>query len=1241
LLFLQRAVGNREVSRLLQKKGKISRPGDACEREADRVAERVVMPTIQRKCACGGNAGAKSECSGCQSKRQLVQRQAQDGAAQSLPSSVMDVVQSHGGEPLPESTKDYMESALGTDLSGVRVHTSPQVARAAQDINAEAFTQGQDIYFGAGRYEPDTTSGKKLLAHELTHTIQQRSGLVGPARAGDSVSHPDDPQEREAEAVANRVVSGSANSDILQSAGGAGHINRYSWDDLEDDLASAGESVAEVAGDVGSTVASGAEVVAEGAAAVGEAVVEGAGAVVDAGGEALDWLATEAGQLAMDIAAAFGVSVRITSAGLEIVVPAFCPIDAIPFDFDLPTLEKDFMVPVFAVPIGPDIFISGEIGLTGSITPEIQLQLGPVCLNGIYILINPLTNDYSISGSLSATAAMSLGAELRGGVRGEVSLTAIVPVGPIPVPISVPLIGAEGGLAGMVRGIGAATLTVGGGLSFSGSTITMLQSQQLDLGVGADLFAGAYAELDILGEHVCRLYWQPYEWHGGIAFSLAAATDLSISPGGSPAISIGIDPPSIDQIPFDQIPLAISREGFSDDCPIKDRLCLVLQTLNLLPSQNGGVWDWTGPYGPGKRLAPDDPLGAYERNPGRASGATCRGACGPDCDTCRHLGKYAYTDPATGDVWQYDNLEDCDSHDGCRDHDAGFDWASDKKGEVGDWKVIMPWHMAANIECMCNNLGGNCIAWIAGLPPYDLKMYFADSATLVTGGGGVDVSSACEEEHPGALLCTEPNSDRDTVLEVWGAANRVGNFRDCRVVQGLTSPGLEACDGASGSIWHCTATDLPTGQDFTLSINECECCKDDGTIGSEWRQPEVVVTGGMSEELILSLCERELIARFICIPVEDDMIRRFGNGRRDLGLNPDTDPKSTRRLDDAPIFDSFRKIYNRLDSWNFFLRARHPELHPEFENKFKLTDRRNTWLTTVKAETKKFKERFRNLENQDVGPIQRDFENQVLRTVQPEMESLNLEIADWFKEKTGSSEPTDTLIEHVHEEGTELWREAWRRAILQVNRVLQRLWPPAKTKVLGFIEEQKAKHPTVDLSGPVGELDYIGSLATGFKGPPKQQVRFDPAKFDVDANLTAVPLAKYLVKIEKLEPERGHIFAKVTDIDPLKDFTAVAHKELALRAEGYDTSNPLDQFDVAIDVPELPVQERQRVATDRIYGLRDKLSEAKYSEMMEELKRENLVAINPAEGRLEVRGKLTDGEFDKLTKILDRFDETK
>jgi len=79
----------------------------------------------------------------------------------------------NGGTPLPEATRSFMEPRFGADFSAVRVHTGSEAADISRQINAKAFTHGQDIYFGAGAYQPATDAGKRLLAHELTHVVQQ------------------------------------------------------------------------------------------------------------------------------------------------------------------------------------------------------------------------------------------------------------------------------------------------------------------------------------------------------------------------------------------------------------------------------------------------------------------------------------------------------------------------------------------------------------------------------------------------------------------------------------------------------------------------------------------------------------------------------------------------------------------------------------------------------------------------------------------------------------------------------------------------------------------------------------------------------------------------------------------------------------------------------------------------------------------------------------------------------------
>ena len=83
-----------------------------------------------------------------------------------------------GGKPLADTDRNFMESMFGIDFSSVRLHTDSNAVQMSSELNAQAFTHGRDIYFRAGRYSPGTTPGKRLLAHELTHVVQQGSSLV-------------------------------------------------------------------------------------------------------------------------------------------------------------------------------------------------------------------------------------------------------------------------------------------------------------------------------------------------------------------------------------------------------------------------------------------------------------------------------------------------------------------------------------------------------------------------------------------------------------------------------------------------------------------------------------------------------------------------------------------------------------------------------------------------------------------------------------------------------------------------------------------------------------------------------------------------------------------------------------------------------------------------------------------------------------------------------------------------------
>ena len=114
------------------------------------------------------------------------------------------------GQPLPSSVRNFFEPRFGADFSQVRVHTDAAAQQSAQDINANAYTVGPNIVFGRGRFAPETEGGRRLLAHELTHTLQQTNGVSVQLSA--LMSHRDDPAEREAESVADNSIRAPENA---------------------------------------------------------------------------------------------------------------------------------------------------------------------------------------------------------------------------------------------------------------------------------------------------------------------------------------------------------------------------------------------------------------------------------------------------------------------------------------------------------------------------------------------------------------------------------------------------------------------------------------------------------------------------------------------------------------------------------------------------------------------------------------------------------------------------------------------------------------------------------------------------------------------------------------------------------------------------------------------------------------------------------------------------------------------
>jgi len=173
---------------------------------------------IQRK-AVGeeyGGVGKRSTADGlvnrnvAASDSWLVQRwrDSQGGVKQNAADDVQRAA-SDSGSPLPEQVRGRFESSLGTDLSGVRVHTGSASAAAAKGVGAKAYTTGQDIHFAAGAYDASSRDGQRLLAHEVAHTVQQSGTASVGAQFKLEVSQPGDAHEAEADQAADAMISGA------------------------------------------------------------------------------------------------------------------------------------------------------------------------------------------------------------------------------------------------------------------------------------------------------------------------------------------------------------------------------------------------------------------------------------------------------------------------------------------------------------------------------------------------------------------------------------------------------------------------------------------------------------------------------------------------------------------------------------------------------------------------------------------------------------------------------------------------------------------------------------------------------------------------------------------------------------------------------------------------------------------------------------------------------------------------
>lgn len=225
------ASGQQSVRAVILKRAQQTHGNQFLQRFVQRKPSAIIPSAIiQRQCACGGtcakcNAAPEEAASPMPTEpgRVLQAQFANSGEAPEAAASSAEIIPSDStGTALEMPTRALMESRFGQDFSRVRVHTDASANASAEALNANAFTTGRDIYFAAGKYAPATQEGQHLLAHELTHTVQQSEGATpssGVQTTGEVlIGAANDPLEHEADRTADAVTSGVSSGTALSGA---------------------------------------------------------------------------------------------------------------------------------------------------------------------------------------------------------------------------------------------------------------------------------------------------------------------------------------------------------------------------------------------------------------------------------------------------------------------------------------------------------------------------------------------------------------------------------------------------------------------------------------------------------------------------------------------------------------------------------------------------------------------------------------------------------------------------------------------------------------------------------------------------------------------------------------------------------------------------------------------------------------------------------------------------------------
>ncbi len=478
---------------------------------------------IHRKCAC--------------EEKEKVQRKSDADVPTVAPHVESSLASSRGGGvPLPDNTRQHMESAFGRDLGGVRIHTDSGAVQMNRELNAQAFTHGSDIYFNSGKYDSSGASGRHLLAHELMHVVQQGS------------------------------------------AGGT--LQRLpSLSDIGEGLSDAYDSASQTVQDVGHDLY--------------DAGADAVNTVTDAASSALQWIETAAGKaavaLANEVVGQFGGSVTISGTTIIIDIPDVPLFE--PFQKELASLPAIPLLelPIFAGGIGIFDFLAT---LEVNITPSLQAALGPGELRGIRLMLDPSSGSFAGHAELYVAAALGERLALFGGLVGRA--VGVLPTEP-PIPLEASL---EGGLRGTGTGWEMGALDTAVDVTYRSGSWGFSVNNDVKIGMMLQGDLDFYSAIKVYEELLCEYSYPFRHWETGKAYNVNIP--LSLGGGSAPTVGpVTGSPIPIDDIKTAIEPLqhGLHCPGFPELDELIKKLCAEKKLPEAVCDPKGPLPPGKGPKG--------------------------------------------------------------------------------------------------------------------------------------------------------------------------------------------------------------------------------------------------------------------------------------------------------------------------------------------------------------------------------------------------------------------------------------------------------------------------------------------------------------------------------------------------------------------------------------------------------------------------------------------------------------------